>query len=240
MNGAHDVGGVLGFGPVVSEPDEPVFSADWERQAFAIAIASLCQGVAAADENRNAIERMGNVAYLSTSYYEHWLVAMEKLLVQKGIIDEQERVERVRAFLSGRSLPSRESVPDDGELARTVRDAIATGGPSVRETGATPKFAIGDEVVTTPWISRTHTRLPGYARGKRGTIIAYHGSHVLPDSRAHLRGENPEPLYTVRFDAHDLWGDEAEAQAGCVHLDLWESYLIERTSDGENMENSRS
>ena len=30
MDGAHDMGGVKGFGPVVPEPNEPVFHGEWE------------------------------------------------------------------------------------------------------------------------------------------------------------------------------------------------------------------
>ena len=39
MDGAHDMGGVKGFGPVVPEPNEPVFHGDWERRAFALTVA---------------------------------------------------------------------------------------------------------------------------------------------------------------------------------------------------------
>ncbi len=51
-----------------------------------------------------------------------------------------------------------------------------------------------------------------------------HGVHVFPDSHAHGLGEQPQPLYSVRFDARELWGEDAEPQQS-VHLDLWESYL---------------
>ena len=39
MNGAQDMGGLQSFGPVLPEPDEPVFHADWERRALALTIA---------------------------------------------------------------------------------------------------------------------------------------------------------------------------------------------------------
>jgi nitrile hydratase len=69
-----------------------------------------------------------------------------------------------------------------------------------------------------------HTRLPSYARGKTGWIIAHHGTHVFPDSNAHRLGEAPEPLYSVGFYARDLW-DTAENPEDEVVLDLWQSYL---------------
>jgi hypothetical protein len=71
---------------------------------------------------------------------------------------------------------------------------------------------------------RGHTRLPRYARGKLGQIERCHGAHVFPDTNAHGLGEQPQPLYTVRFAARELWGDAAEGRQS-VSLDLWESYL---------------
>ena len=36
MNGAQDMGGEHGFGPIDPEAGEPVFHAEWERRAFAL------------------------------------------------------------------------------------------------------------------------------------------------------------------------------------------------------------
>jgi nitrile hydratase len=52
-----------------------------------------------------------------------------------------------------------------------------------------------------------------------------HGIHVFPDSNAHGLGEQPQPLYSVRFEARELWGESAEPNEQ-VHLDCWESYLL--------------
>jgi nitrile hydratase len=71
---------------------------------------------------------------------------------------------------------------------------------------------------------RGHTRLPRYARGKRGLVHLVHGVHVFPDAHAQGLGESPQPLYSVRFEARELWGDAGEPNQS-VHLDLWESYL---------------
>ena len=40
MNGPHDLGGADGFGPVVPEPDEPVFHAAWEARTLAVVLAT--------------------------------------------------------------------------------------------------------------------------------------------------------------------------------------------------------
>ena len=69
-----------------------------------------------------------------------------------------------------------------------------------------------------------HTRLPRYARGKQGVVIRSHGAQIFPDTNAHGLGEYPQPLYSVRFDARELWGDAAEPRQ-TVTLDLWDSYL---------------
>jgi nitrile hydratase subunit beta len=70
----------------------------------------------------------------------------------------------------------------------------------------------------------THTRLPRYPRDKQGVIIALHAAHVFPDSNSQFQGENPQPLYTVKFEARALWGDAASPRDS-VCLDLWEDSL---------------
>jgi nitrile hydratase len=69
-----------------------------------------------------------------------------------------------------------------------------------------------------------HTRLPRYVRGRRGVIHRVRPACIFPDTHAHGRGENPQHLYSVRFEASELWGDAAEPGAA-VHLDLFEPYL---------------
>ena len=69
-----------------------------------------------------------------------------------------------------------------------------------------------------------HTRLPRYARGRRGIIAAAQGAWVFPDANAHGLGEAPQHLYSVGFEGTELWGPLAEARVA-VYLDLWEGYL---------------
>ena len=105
-----------------------------------------------------------------------------------------------------------------------VSPILRKGGPSEREIEEAPRFSIGQQVRTSTSSPRGHTRLPLYARGRTGEVLLRHGAHVLPDSNAHFRGENPQHLYAVRFSARELWGPEA-APRDSVTLDLWESYL---------------
>jgi nitrile hydratase len=85
-------------------------------------------------------------------------------------------------------------------------------------------FEPGDPVVTRNVHPRGHTRLPRYARGKRGVVNRVHGAHPLADANAAGQGPRMEPLYSVRFDAQELWGESADGR-GSVYIDLWESYL---------------
>lgn len=90
MNGIHDLGGMHGFGPIAPTPSELPFKADWEKHTMALFVALAGGGYLNGDEFRHAMERMPPSDYLSTSYYEHWLFALELLVVEKGIITEAE------------------------------------------------------------------------------------------------------------------------------------------------------
>jgi nitrile hydratase len=66
--------------------------------------------------------------------------------------------------------------------------------------------------------------LPRYARSKTGVIVRDHGVYLFPDSNAHFQGEKRQHVYSVRFAATELWGDDASSRDS-VHLDLWDDYL---------------
>jgi nitrile hydratase subunit beta len=70
----------------------------------------------------------------------------------------------------------------------------------------------------------THTRLPRYARDKTGVVEYVRGFHVFPDSIAVGTGEDPHWLYTVLFDARELWGESADPTTK-VSIEAWEPYL---------------
>ena len=91
MNSIHDLGGMHGMGPVDPETDEPIFHAPWERRMFGILMATFASGIYNVDEFRHAIERMAPAEYLNTSYYEHWLHSLERVMMEKGQFDQAER-----------------------------------------------------------------------------------------------------------------------------------------------------
>jgi len=222
MNGVHDLGGMQGFGPVAREANEPVFHADWEGAVLAMNIAAMTQRLYNVDEFRHGVERMGAERYLATSYYEHWLASIETLLVEKGVVSRAELEARTAAVLADPDLPLPRR-PDPALLAR-MREAIRTGAAATSEAQPRARFRPGDRVVTRNMHPPGHTRLPRYARGRRGVIERVHGVFTLPDSHAHGRGRQPQPLYGVAFASGELWG-EAAGRRERVSLDLWEPYL---------------
>jgi nitrile hydratase len=69
-----------------------------------------------------------------------------------------------------------------------------------------------------------HTRLPRYIRGRLGIVQGNHGGFVFADTRAHGLGDQPQHVYSVRFEARELWGPEAGPN-DAVYIDLWDSYI---------------
>jgi nitrile hydratase beta subunit len=216
MNGIHDLGGMTCFGPVRRERDEPVFHADWERRVFAMNLAAL-PFLGPVDRARHAIERMGPVEYLSTSYYEHWFAGLVMLAKDLGYATDAE----IEAGRAAAIKPTPFPAPNAVEVEGLVRH----GMPATRDDGRrNPRFAVGETVRARNIEVAGHTRLARYVRGKSGVVAAHRGSHVFPDTAAHDQGENAQPLYTVRFEANELWGDNV-TRRDCVYIELWEDYL---------------
>jgi nitrile hydratase subunit beta len=214
MNGAHDLGGLDGFGPVLPEADEPVFHADWERRAFAITLAAGMLGRWNIDMARFAREDTDPLTYLRSTYYEQWLRGLERLLVARGLLDANE--------LAGGKAAGPGALP--AVPAARVPALLLKGGSARRPDAAPPRFGVGEAVRVKNRHPRGHTRMPRYCRGKLGTIERDHGTQVFPDSHAASGEENPQHCYAVRFTAHALWGDGAST-TDCVFVDLWDDYL---------------
>ncbi len=225
MNGVHDLGGMHGLGQVDVENDEPVFHHPWEGVVFGTMLATMGQGMYNLDEFRHGIEVMPPAHYLTSPYYEHWLETIERNLVEKGVIDREELDARTKEFLENPEAP----VPqrEDPELAENLLGLIRNGGSTRREVSAEPRFGVGDEVRVKNEHPHGHTRLPRYVRDKQGVVERVYDAFVLPDSNAHGGGENPEYVYSIRFDAEEVWGGSAEPRE-TVYVDLWESYLEPR------------
>lgn len=215
MNGPHDLGGAMGFGPVVPEPEGELFHAEWEKGAFALTLAIGALGRWSLDAARHTRESIPPAHYLSASYYEIWLTALERLLVAHNLVTEAELRE-------GRSLEP--SPPAQPLRAENVLPALMRGTPYSRPAATPARFAVGDRVRTRNEHPTGHTRLPRYARDKEGVVEAVRGVFVFPDTLAHGKGEAPQWLYTIRFEGRELWG-EASDPTLAISVDAWESYL---------------
>ncbi len=215
MNGIHDLGGMHGMGPVVIEPDEPVFHTAWEARVFALNLACGFHRRWNIDMGRYAREQMPPAEYLATTYYDHWLFGLEKLLVEQGLATPQE-IASGRAQGKAGELHALEVV----EVAKFLRHRRHAR----RDDDVAPKFRPGDNVVARNINPAGHTRLPRYARGRRGVIDRDHGVFVFADTNAMRREQKPQHCYSVRFAARELWGPGAAARDG-VYVDLWDDHL---------------
>lgn len=217
VNGPHDLGGQHCLGPIDPEveTEEQIFHAPWERRAFALTLASGFLGQWNIDESRYARERQHPVNYLRHTYYENWIVGLETLLVEKDMVSAEE-------LASGKAAGRSEkfSAPD----AAAAIKILGRGGPTRMEGNMAPGYAVGDKVRVVNNHPLTHTRAPRYIRGRLGTIDRLHGIHVFADANAQgdRRGEH---LYSVRFEANELWGTGATGR-DAVYIDLWEPYLL--------------
>jgi nitrile hydratase subunit beta len=216
MNGAADMGGMHGFGPVQVEPNEAVFHSEWERRIFALNNAAGASGAWTLDAFRQTRESIPPPEYLALSYYGLWVVSLENLMMEYGLATAEE-------FAAGRSLRPANPVATKASAADIAR-MIARGTPYDRPAPGPAKFKAGDGVRAKNMHPKTHTRLPRYVRGHAGVIMRVDGCHVFPDSNAIGRGDDPHWLYTVRFEGRELWGENADPTAS-VSLAAWEPYL---------------
>ena len=216
MNGIHDLGGMHGMGPIEYEKDEPVFHHDWEARTYALSLALRLGGQFNLDAARNAIEQLPPADYLRMSYYEKWFIRLMNYAILNGAVTAAEMETGKPAPGSARAIP--------GLVADMVQGMIAGGASAGRNVRIKPAFAAGQQVRARNMNPAGHTRLPRYARGKSGAIVRDHGVFVFPDTRAHFQGDKPQHVYSVRFDARELWGGDRNPR-DAVYLDLWEDYL---------------
>jgi nitrile hydratase len=216
MNGAHDMGGMHGMGPIQYEKDEPVFHAPWEGRMYVINRAIGAWRKWNIDAGRHQIELLPPADYLRMSYYEKWLARNIELLVQYGLMTREEIETGKPAEGSAKATPPL--------TLAAVPAALRRGSYMRADAKAKARFNVGQRVRARNINPTGHTRLPRYARGKQGAIVRQHGVFVFPDTNAHFLGEQPQHLYSVRFAARELWGENASPRDS-VYIDMWDSYL---------------
>jgi len=216
MNGPHDMGGLQDMGPLEYEKDEPVFHAQWEARIYALTRAMRAWRKWTLDADRHALEVIPAVDYLRMSYYERWAHRLAEQVVKYGLVSKEE-------IEGGKAAPSSTKANPAFTLATSDR-WLSRGIPSSQDPRVRPRFKVRQHVRARNINPTGHTRLPRYVRGKAGVIVRDHGVYLFPDSNAHAQGEKRQHVYSVRFAATELWGDNASGRDS-VHLDLWDDYL---------------
>jgi nitrile hydratase beta subunit len=222
MNGIHDMGGLHGFGRVDVEPNEPVFHSRWEGRVYSMTQVLDTKGIYNLDEHRHEIELMDAASYLTDGYYGRWLFAMENIIARKGIIARDEVDRRVAEFENGETPTPADGRPRNWPL---TSDQKIHWGAWRKDVVVAPKFKIGDRVKVKNHQPAGHTRLTHFVRNKKGVVSIINAqAWVLPDTRAHNRGENLQAVYNVTFSSEEIWGDAAEPNVE-IKVDLSEDYI---------------
>ena len=217
MDGIADMGGTEGWGPTPPpRVDEPAFPEPWQGRAFALTLHSLQLAGWNVDAFRHAEERLDRTAYLADGYYGRLLNAAELMLTETALLAPSAIEARARNLRGEQAAE-----PPVPEPAKPEYAPMAEG--SLRTIDAAPAFAPGERVCAKNISTARHTRLPRYVRGHTGVVALIQPASVLPDTNAHFQGENPQYVYSVRFDSHELWGPDAEPFA--LTIELFESYL---------------
>lgn len=201
MDGIHDMGGRQGFGRIRYALKAQTFHEPWEKRVNALYSLAVKAGIFNMDEYRHAIERMEPRHYLSASYYERSLTSLATLCVEKGILTQEELERRAQ-----------------GQFPLSMPSAPGRGNVPTRQT-----FKPGDKVRVRTDHVPGHVRMPGYIRGKTGVVVSESPKYPFPDAHAHGIHAEDEPTYDVRFNAGELWPNDAEPAH--VHVGVFQSYL---------------
>jgi nitrile hydratase subunit beta len=223
MNGVFDLGGTDGMGKVVTEENEPVFRAEWEKAAFAMFSQCFRAGFFGVDAFRHGIEQMEPAEYLLSNYYEHWTHTVEHYGEKAGALDLAELERRTQFYLENPDTPLPERA--DPDLLAFTNAVVRSGAPANRESDKVAQFKVGDRVTVIADSPLGHTRRARYVRGRTGEITGAHGTYIYPDSAGNGGPEAPEHLYTVRFTAEELWGPGTAEPNNVTYFDVWEPYL---------------
>jgi nitrile hydratase len=214
MNSVHDMGGMHGMGPIEYDKDEPVFHEPWEGRAWALVRTMGRWGRPRTRNFRYELELIPAADYLRMSYYERFISLMIERLLRANLVTRAE-------------LESGTPEPGSPKPAPPPAQAGRGGAAAARvDAHVKPRFKVGQQVRARTINPLGHTRLPRYARGRRGTIARDHGQFAFQDTDV-----NGDPLsqtlqhvYTVRFAARELWGQQAGPRDG-VCVDLWDDHL---------------
>lgn len=239
----HHLGGLEGLGPVHYEPR--VFVEEWEQRIFGIHVALM--GLSAhlgealpgypiasvpttfasiwtwADLRKGA-EAMNPFAYFWYRYYEKWLGGISQYLIDEGYVSPDELDRRTAEQL--RDAGAANGVTGgDARVDEQVERYLRHGDSPRRGPADAPRFAVGERVRVRDVPPTDHTRLPGYLRGRHGTVERiFEGVYAYFCSTGPDGLGPPMPVYAVRFEPRDVWGELAE-DGSVLYGELYEAYL---------------
>jgi nitrile hydratase subunit beta len=210
MNGIHDMGGMHGMGPIQYEKNEPVYHAEWESRvdAMTAAVRGKVPGGL-----RQGIEQLLAADYLRMSYYERWYESLVWRLISAKVATRAE-------IESGRSAEPKAASTNAYSAAEAVA-LLSLNRSARRDISLAARFQVGQQVRARNINPVGHTRLPRYARGRLGIVDQLRGVFPIPDAGA---GGRPQNLYSIRFSARELWGEQLAPQ-DAVYIDMWDDYL---------------
>lgn len=247
----HHLGGLEGLDDVPIDLEKRVFVEPWETRIFGIHVAMmglsdhLAEAAPGYDmeevpttfadtwtwaDLRKGAEAMNPFAYFQYRYYEKWLGGISSYFTAKGYVTAKELDARTDEYLDDLSAP----LPEGGDAAvdAQVLRYLKEGDTPQKGPCENPRFEVGDRVLVRNVPADDHTRLPGFLRGRTGTVERrFTGNYGYFCSTGDDGLGEPMPVYAVRFDPHDIWGPKAEAGTA-VYGELYEVYL-EPTTEGD-------
>jgi nitrile hydratase beta subunit len=240
----HYIGGLEGLDDQQVCFEKRVFVEEWETRIFGIHVAMMALSPALRESLpgydidriptafksswswghlRASAEAMNPLAYFQYRYYEKWLGGITAHLLDHGYFTPAELSEATARYAGDTSaaLPGRAERAIDEQVIRYLRQ-----GNSPRRGPATPAYAVGDVVTVRNPPAADHTRLPGYLRGHQGTVErVFEGNYSYFFSTGADGLGDPQPVYLVRFEPREIWGERAETNAGPLYAELYEAYL---------------
>lgn len=218
MDGIHDLGGKQGYGPIEQDVEEIPFHHEWEGREWGLAQCARTPGITI-DWWRHCRELILPQDYLARPYFDSWAQTDLSTYIEAGwmSLEDIDKGEQLTTDSAGNDpLPAL-------TLEQVLQEDHSHAARFDAEIDEEPAFHEGQQVMTASYGHSGHTRLPQYARGRRGTIQVCNGAHVFPDLSA--QGvEVHQYCYNVMFTAAELW-PEAQGSRDKVYLDLWQSYL---------------
>jgi nitrile hydratase len=166
------------------------------------------------DHSRFAQEQLPPITYLSASYYQRWVLGMEKNIIERGFATPEE-LKTGHAATQGETLRRKLTVS-------VLQDAL-TRPSYFRQQQVPALFKPGDRVRTRNIHPKTHATAALRTRQAR-LRGAVSGLPQYPDSIAIDQGDNPQWLYTVVFTGNELWGPDADPTVQ-VSIEAFEPYL---------------